>query len=471
MTSWKLPTRFNFDFGHAGRVTWTHGRNDASLEENGIPARFSVDDAEIADNFAQMVKPMLADLVDIAIAIHMADRLAVRTLNCRNTWSRRLHLKICVRYPELWADAAMRKQLEELLAFLTEDIWTFDFVVHRDPRRTSEIQAFLFPGGNTSISSISLFSGGLDSLAGTSAAISKATGKHFILVSASPNFRQRLRQQHQVKILREELGAKISHVSIPYGMQNGDQYAQEPSRRTRGFLFLVLGGVTAISAGCSALTLYENGLGAINLPYDQSQIGTDNARAVHPRVLRYAAALLSNLAEQPFSVLNPCIYLTKAEMVRPLAADRTQRAIPLTFSCDGFPVRTKGHSQCGFCTSCLLRRFSLEIAGLQHLDSSEYLRDWKSNSFVLSKHHLRGLRAMDWQVLRFQKCFEARDSWSALTLEFPELRALLNDLCLLQGESCSEVITKLSGLIRQHSTDWPSFSALPLLNVTNTKVA
>src|ERR1700731_2879127 len=122
-----LSTRFNFDFGQADRVIWTHGQQGASSEEAGLAARFSVDDIEIAHSFARTIRPLLADLVDVAIAIHMADRLAVRTLNSRRAWSRRLHLKICVRDPERWADPIIRKQLEDLLGFLTEDVWTFDF--------------------------------------------------------------------------------------------------------------------------------------------------------------------------------------------------------------------------------------------------------------------------------------------------------------------------------------------------------
>ena len=176
-----------------------------------------------------------------------------------------------------------------------------------------------------------------------------------------------------------------------YGLNRGDEYAQEPSRRTRGFLFLVFGGVTALMAKSSALYLYENGIGAMNLPYDRSQIGTDNARTAHPRVLREVGELLSLVTDRPFSVQNRCIYKTKAEMLQHPAITRVGEAIRLTFSCDGFPVRTKARAQCGFCTSCLLRRYSLEVAGLADLDSDGYLQDWKSQSFALSRHHLRGL--------------------------------------------------------------------------------
>ncbi len=465
-------TRFSLDFTKSDRVTWTYDRRHETLEETGKPATFSVDDREIATRFCSAVQSMMADLVDIAVAIHMADRLAIRGLDASADWSRELHLRLAVRHPEKWNSPVFQERFAPLLRFLTEDSWSLEFCPLGDCRRASETQSDLFPQpGDRLPLQVSLFSGGLDSLAGTAASVFSAPNESFILVSAAPNIRQRSRQQEQIEILRRKSGTSIQHVSIPYGMKYGDQYAQEASRRTRGFLFLILGGVVALAAGSARLHVYENGLGAINLPYDQSQIGTDNARAVHPRVLRLVADLLAVASEKPFSIVNPCIYLTKAEMLCHPSISRIQEALALSFSCDGFPVRAEGKAQCGFCTSCLLRRLSLEIADLDAFDTREYLRDWKSNSFPTSHQHLRGLRAMDWQTLRFRRCLEDLDPWSALTLEFPELRVLVHDLSLLHHEPSAEIASKLQRLIEQHVDEWPRFSALPLLNATNAKVA
>lgn len=472
MSLGKKSTRFAFDFTRADRVVWSYGRSNGEVKVDGTPAGFFVNDAEIADHFARVLEPVMADQVDIAVALHTADRLALRTAERGGNWSRHLDVTVCVRRPEIWTDPLVKGRLERLLAFLTEDVWKLAFVLRRDSLRRSEIQDHLpFAGSCQDDVEVGMFSGGLDSFAGTASWISESE-RHFILVSASPNPQQRFRQQRQVKILRDELGRHISHVCVPYGIHRGDEYAQEPSRRTRGLLFLILGGVTALSAGSSALYLYENGLGAVNLPYDQSQLGTDNARAVHPRVLREISELLSLVAGKRFSILNRCIYQTKAEMLEhPGFVRVARRAIPLTFSCDGFPVRTKGHAQCGFCTSCLLRRYSLEIAGLGNLDLDGYLQDWKSNSFRPTRHHLRGLRAMDWQVLRLEKSLAEKEPWRAVTVEFPELRALVNDLCLVHKETSTQVEARLMRVLGRHVADWPNFSALQLLNANCREVA
>ena len=93
------PTLFSFDFTHAQRISWAHCRQNTVFQETGKPATYSVDDQEIASKFSSAVEPMLADLVDIAIAVHMADRLAVRTLHASANWSRDLRLRIAVRDP------------------------------------------------------------------------------------------------------------------------------------------------------------------------------------------------------------------------------------------------------------------------------------------------------------------------------------------------------------------------------------
>ncbi len=470
MSFGKGPTPFLFDFTRADRVLWTYGRRSGEREAAGTPAGFFVDDAEIADQFSHTLEPLMADLVDIAVAVHMADRLAVRTIEFRGNWSRRLEARMCVRNPEFWTNSPLKERLQNLLAFLTEDIWTLTFILRRDSSRSSEIQIHLPLAKADGDVEVSLFSGGLDSFAGNAGQASECEN-HFVFVSGSPNPQQRFRQQQQVKMLRQELGRPIFHVCVPYGMHHGDEYAQEFSRRTRGFLFLILGGVTALSAGSSFLFLYENGLGAINLPYDESQVGTDNARAVHPTALREAAELLGLVGNKRFSILNRSIYKTKAQMLQHPGMTRVANGIPLTFSCDAFPVRTKGHAQCGFCTSCLLRRHSLETAGLAAFDSGGYLQDWKSGSFKPTRHHLIGLRAMDWQVLRLNKCFAQHDPWRALCFDFPELRAVVNSLSFIGPQTPKQSEASMMRVLKQHTADWPSFSALQLLNATDRQVA
>jgi hypothetical protein len=234
---------------------------------------------------------------------------------------------------------------------------------------------------------------------------------------------------------------------------------EENSQRTRGFLFLTLGVVSAIATGAAKLSLYENGIGAINLPYDATQVGTCNSRATHPSTLLRMQDFVRTLTGREFVIDNPFLFTTKAEMCAHEAVERLAESLPLTFSCDGFPVRAKNRSQCGFCTSCLLRRLSIEAAGLSMYDGNGYLNDICSSTFRGSEKQLHPLRAMDWQARRIRRALSAGNPWEALVDEFVELQRLQIDVCRPNKLEPSEFRTKVLRLYSTYAGEWESFSA------------
>jgi len=215
----------------------------------------------------------------------------------------------------------------------------------------------------------------------------------------------------------------------------------------------MIGGVAALMAGDDTLRLYENGIGAINLPLDGSQIGIDNSRSVHPISLQMLSQLLSLVGGHRFVIKNECAYLTKAEMCSHPAVKRSSLEIANTFSCDGFPVRRRKFAQCGFCTSCLLRRQALQAAALADVDGDDYGCDLRTEG-PFQPHHLRPLRAMHYQSVRLLDALIAPNAWAALTLEFPELRRIEEFL------EDSQIRSQLLRLYGQHVKEWNSFSAL-----------
>src|SRR5215472_6232440 len=103
--------------------------------------------------------------------------------------------------------------------------------------------------------------------------------------------------------------------------------------------FILDVGAAAIAAGSRTLFLFENGVGAINLPYDGTQIGTYNSRATHPVALLRMQEFIAKLTGQTFVIENPFAFSTKGEMCRHQAVQDLRNYLSLTFSCDGFPVR------------------------------------------------------------------------------------------------------------------------------------
>ena len=443
---------YKFDFSQPFAVQW--GEMQVLKEPHNDA--YDLQDKHIADALNQRLPPLYADAIDLAAAIHCVDRLSLRGTK-RHGWGRNLRLRVPVRCLAVWQSAAVRDALFETLQFLTQDNWQIEFDQKMGPFRLSESQEHLFEEHQEQGVEVCLYSGGLDSFAGLTARISTDPHRHYLCVSVTPNFRQRQRQREQLAYLRREFGVSISHVPVKYCLRDAEKQPQEPTRRTRGFLFGIIGGVTALMAGTSTLYLYENGIGAINLPLDGSQIGIDNSRSVHPIVLHTLGRLLSSLGGHDFAVENECLFLTKAEMCSHPAVQRAAMAIAHTFSCDGFPVRRYRFAQCGFCTSCLLRRLALEAAGLATADSNDYGCDLRQVNRVES-HQLRGLRTMNHQADRILNALIASDAWTALCIEYPELRRVAESMT--GNSTINDVRDQLVRLYGQHVREWSSFSAL-----------
>jgi 7-cyano-7-deazaguanine synthase in queuosine biosynthesis len=450
-------TQYTFNFSQPGHIHWTWNRRERQIEVPEEPVTFMINDDAIAREFSMAVDPVLADALDIAVDARMADRLALREQFVDNEHvrcHRRLRITAAVRNPELWNDALIQNGLVETLSFLTQDSWEFKFV-KRDFGRKSDAQQHLFGPCQLRDPDVGLFSGGLDSFAGTCIQFAEESRRHFVCVSASPtNIHLGFQRRHFHHLL-EQFGQQGTHVSVQYCMRGAAKTLQEPSRRTRGFVFLLLGAVVALSAGSDRLHVYENGIGAINLPYDLSQVGTDTTRAMHPRSLRNVALLVSQVVGRPFAIENRSMFVTKVEMCRHPAVARAAAGIAHTFSCDG--LRHSGE-HCGFCTSCLLRRHALEQANLAEFDHRLYLNDCVSPEWHPKRRQIRGLLAMTWQASRLRRCLSSTAEWRNVMLEFPELQLAVVELTSERNRP--DVPEEIIRLYRKHVADWFNFSAL-----------
>ncbi len=473
MTSQKIPLKFQnehrLDFSQ-GNVL--HKRS----QSGGISAiRFFLDAREILTPFRESLNPLQADLLDIALACYVADRLTLRHNKKESSsfqWNRIFRLKMAVRVPEVWSSSGVKGDLLGLLQFLTDDNWNFEFSAFEKPELPNRIQISLFPPPQLP-AKVALYSGGLDSFAGAVQEVSNFQDHSFVLVSGSTNQRQRASQKKQVRAIRKLSPSEIHHIVVPFGIMWDKERAlkEESSQRTRGFLFLILGVIMALKAGLNRLHLYENGIGAINLPYNASQNGAMNSRATNPLFLLRVESLLYRITEKPFQIMNPFLFQTKGEMCKHQAVHSLANLLPLTFSCDGFPVRTAGKPQCGWCTSCLLRRLSLEVGGHSELDDGDmYIVDLLSVDSKVSDRQLRNLKAMEWQYQKLSRRLAGIDKWRNLAIEFPMLERLVAELSLYKESHVEELRKSILQLYEEYVSEWRNFSARCRLNL-NAKAA
>ena len=316
---------------------------------------------------------------------------------------------------------------------------------------------------------VSLFSGGLDSLAGFAYHSRPTSDGSYALVSGYTQDRLAFQQQRQVRRIRSawrenltSTSPEIYHVAVPFGIIKPERCREEKGQRTRALVFLAIGALTALLADADTLHVYENGIGALNLPLNETQLGVDNYRGVHPRSLMMAEDVFALALGQAVHIKNPCLFQTKAEMCAALPVAGFAEAICDTVSCDGFPQRT-AQAQCGCCTSCVLRRQCLHTAGLGEYDPiGGYRHDVLSNQGTLKYRQLHGIEASKYQIHKLASCLALESPWPSLVASFPMLAVTKAAIVAKQNCSADEVAAKFIRLYHAYVKEWESFPRTPI---------
>lgn len=283
-----------------------------------------LDGRAVVYRLARELPAEAADLMEIAAMAYAADRLVPRpgerAMLDGSGWDRRLWLQIPVRNPGLWNSVAER--LAGLLGWLTHDDWDLDFCqLAGGAGPLDESQGFLFdtvPVG----SAPALFSGGLDSALGLAHDLQDGDS---IAVSVHTNYRMRSVQRRVIRDLTKDPARSCTHLQYRVSLHEHDR---ESSQRTRGLLFLAAGIATAWGLGQDRFRVFENGVGAINLPSLRSQYGPQATRSMHPRTLWLAEGLASAISGQPFRIESPFLRSTKAEAPARCRRLRRQPSLP-----------------------------------------------------------------------------------------------------------------------------------------------
>ncbi|MFI9847376.1 7-cyano-7-deazaguanine synthase [Nonomuraea sp. NPDC051941] len=408
-----------------------------------------LDGRPLMDQLARVLPTAAADLMELATAVYTADRLKARDVAdaYKLGWSRRLRLHVPVRLPDLWeshADALVR-----LLSWLTDDEWSLHF--HQTDPATAPLdnpQDYLFPTVPDH-ACVALFSGGLDSTAGLAVDLDTDPVTDVLTVRVVTNGRMESRQ----KAILRHFGSRVHDCRLPLSLASG--LSAESSQRTRGFLFMAAGVATALTAGKNVLRVYENGIGAINLPLLESQRGSQATRAVHPRTVRMMERLATSLNGGGFRIELPHLWSTKAELLLKAPASFSE-AYANSVSCDrGFATRTEGARPCGRCTSCILRRQSVFASGLLQIDSGQQYRH-RLDAAPLPWE----LRASLWQIHRIRVALDDSDPWSAFLHEFPQVL----DVPATERESGRAAVLRLYG---QYCAEWQAMARQLGVNMSN----
>ena len=394
------------------------------------------------------------ELLNIVMCIYVADRLCPRRHRGLATGQRAIQVKIPVTDSLHWYQSDIQSALSELVCWTTGDFWDFTFV---DVQPSSQIRETAFPFGplhDPSASSVALYSGGLDSLAGLCMQLAASPETGPVLVSGFTTDYLLSLQRRQLDGIKDAVGRKLDrpmpnivHLPFSFGMKNATQ--REKSQRSRALVFLTFGATVASSLGLRKLEVYENGIGALNLPLNATQFGVDNYRGVHPHTLLLFERLLKVALDVDLQIENPCLFMTKGDMCKSIASIKAGDAVGDTVTCDSFPLRLpNGVTHCGHCTSCILRRLSLRAAGLAPFDNhAKYQHDIFGEYQRLDQRPGFDIHLVRQQAWTFTKIVNDKHPAAAVYLQFPDLYMTSTELSAKLGESSSDITAHLVALL------------------------
>ncbi len=350
----------------------------------GAPERVNLRIDDLHRPFGSDLSPRLVDLVEIAAYVYAADQAVTRCYQDTDRfgalWRRKLGFYIPVRDVEFWRSPTVKNALSDVLNFLGDHFFTFEFIKNPHPHPYQEYLT-VTQGGTylPAYDQVAMFSGGLDSLAGAIDAL-KREHLRMAFVTHIPT----TKNEAMLHALRRELislspAAPPLHIGVE--VNKAKVLGKEHTQRTRSFLFACLGATAAHSLRLTSLRFYENGVISINLPLCGQVVGGRATRTTHPKVLMGFEQLFSLVVDSAFQVTNPFLDKTKAEVIRVITDHHQQRLIEKSITCAHTWARKVDQTHCGYCSQCVDRRLAMLAAdAFEHDPESIY----ETNIFTAS---------------------------------------------------------------------------------------
>jgi len=381
-----------------------------------------------------------ADLVSIAAYVYWADQLVTRGGNADvygDSWRRSFLMCVPVSDPDCWNDRNVRKRLEDVLAFLSDDVWSFHF-----SRATFGEQLCLDTDPSAlrrNPDAVLLFSGGADSLCAAVEAVTVHGAKPALVSHWPAHF-----VDHRQKALLEHLRRRVSSWGFPRTnilVNKAHSRERDTTQRTRSFLYASLGAGVASALGISDVILADNGIVSLNLPINDQLLGALASRSTHPKFVWLFNRLIDGVLPCRPRVRNPLWNRTRAEALEALKRAGLGGLLQETNLCAhgrGLPNVTP---HCGTCSQCIGRRFASIAAGMREFDLAERYKtdvfrdDLTGNAVTMAESYARFAREAT--MMSEEDLFDA----------YPQLA----DCILVDDPSPHLTAAELAGMVKRHA--------------------
>jgi hypothetical protein len=321
---------------------------------------------------ARHIPDRIRDLLELAAYVFSADRLVSRGSKSAveyQRWSgRAFNFVVKVRDYEFWNRSEVRELLEKSLEFVSGDrSYSFNFQPGHETPPAGLFDKKEFRIDRGSDTSVSLFSGGLDSLTGAAHRLT-TTEENLCLVSHRSQPSIIRTQDRLLEALRQQFPGRLDHYKFKCNLS---PKAREETQRTRSFLFGAIAFAIASTFSLDSFYLYENGVTGLNLSPRQSLLNARASRTTHPQTVYHLEELFSRIHEGKFRIQNPFSWKTKTDVIRLLHEEYEcghlhDSAVSCGVTRSRLPVNV---THCGGCSQCVDRRFASYAAGKEDRDS------------------------------------------------------------------------------------------------------
>ena len=360
--------------GQIIRLEYLHSKHSEPNVRIGLPS------------FVQAVyhlPPRLLDLLEIACYVFAADRYALRgTADALeyHSWSRDFEFFIRVRDAAFWNNSEVKSKLADLLQFMTGDkSYSFTFKGGHDTPQVDLFDNSDFELSGKDPTEIVLFSGGLDSLAGTFGLL-KCKSERVCLVSHRSGQPETAKTQEGLyEALNSQFPNRIKYYRFNSGLTG--KHAKEETQRTRSFLFSSVAFALAHAHKQDHFCIYENGVTSMNLPRREDLKNARASRTTHPKTIALLQQFFSEIDNREVAIRTPFFWKTKTEVVQELKNLGGDKLLTSSVSCSRTFQRFDTGTHCGMCYQCIDRRFAVYASSLDDQDNvGLYNTDFVSQS-------------------------------------------------------------------------------------------
>ncbi len=389
----------------------------------------------------------ILDLLELAAYVYCADRSVSRGPKDAveyHKWSRSFHFHVKVRDFDFWKQPKIVRTLNEALSFLSGDReFNFSFQPGHSTPPADLFDREEFALQAKTNAQISLFSGGLDSLAGVSELLANSTDSLFLISHRSGQPGTARTQEQLVKALVEAFPNRIQHYKFHCGL-TGPRAAEE-TQRTRMFLYSSIAASLCAALSKQKFSIFENGITSLNFIRRQDLMNGRATRTTHPKTIHLLQQLFSEVIGRKLTIETPFFWKTKADLLESLGKSNQRHLIPSAVSCSKTFLKLEQASHCGGCSQCIDRRIATYAAGLAETDEPDvYALDFINQA--ISEGEVRTT------LLDYIR--QARDfaEWNADHF----CRELLNELAdvvdFVGAKTEEEANTKIWELCKRHGT-------------------